>query len=306
MILIWSVALFIALTGTLYLLGVKVWLGSSSLIERVSGQNWAGQASQEATHPSLSFRDVLQKLGNAVPTSASELKAVQKRLTRAGFRTPGAYKILYGVKLGLAVLLPAITALVSLRVDFGENRMLAIGAAAAVGFFAPSQVLGSLVKRRQKALRRGLPNALDLMVVCVESGLGLDQAMMQVSQEFQKAHPEISHELAVVNLEMRHGLRRAEALRNLAERTGVEDLKKLTAVLIQADRFGTSIGATLRNHSDYMRITARQDAETRAAKIGIKLVFPIFFCILPALFVVTVGPVVVKIMRDLLPLMRNS
>ena len=109
----------------------------------------------------------------------------------------------------------------------------------------------------------------------------------------------------MVNLELRHGKRRAEALGNLASRTGVEDLKKLAAVLIQADRFGTSISQSLRNHSEYMRTAARQDAETRAAKIGIKLVFPIFFCILPALFVVTVGPVVVRIMRDLLPMMNT-
>ncbi len=303
MILLWSLALFLVLTGTLYLLGVKVWLGSNTLIERVSGQGW--QAA-EGAHPSLSFRDVLQKMGNAVPASAADLKTVQRRLVRAGFRVSGAHKVFYGVKVGLAVVLPAVVGLISLRVDLGENQMLAVGAAAGFGFFAPGRVLEMLVKRRQKQLRRGLPNALDLMVVCVESGLGLDQAMMQVSQELQNAHPEISQELAIVNLEMRHGKRRADALRNLAERTGVDDLKKLTAVLIQADRFGTSIGQSLRNHSDYMRTTYRQDAETRAAKIGIKLVFPIFFCILPALFVVTVGPVVVKIMRDLLPLMRNS
>ena len=165
--------------------------------------------------------------------------------------------------------------------------------------------LAGLVKRRHKRLRKGLPNALDLLVVCAESGLGLDQAMMQVSKELQKAHPEISQEFGLVNLELRHGKRRAEALRNLAERSGVEDLKKLAAVLIQADRFGTSIAQSLRNHSEYMRTAYRQDAETRAAKIGIKLVFPIFFCILPALFVVTVGPVIVKIMRDLLPMMNN-
>jgi tight adherence protein C len=129
--------------------------------------------------------------------------------------------------------------------------------------------------------------------------------MMQVAKELHTAHPEIAMEFALTNLEMRHGKRRAEALRNLAERTGVDELRKLVAVLLQADRFGTSIAQSLRNHSDYIRVAARQDAETRAAKIGIKLVFPIFFCILPALFVVTVGPVVVRIVRDLLPMMNN-
>ena len=139
-----------------------------------------------------------------------------------------------------------------------------------------------------------LANALDLMVVCVESGLGLDQAILQVAKELEHAHPEITEELAIVNLELKAGKRRAEALRNLADRTAVEDLKKLVAVLIQADRFGTGVAQSLRAHSDYMRVQARQIAEEKAAKLGVKLVFPIFFCILPSLFVVTVGPVVVQ------------
>ena len=160
-------------------------------------------------------------------------------------------------------------------------------------------------KRRQKQIQRGLANSLDLMVVCVESGLGLDQAIMQVAKELEHAHPEISEELAIVNLELKAGKRRAEALRNLADRTAVEDLKKLVAVLIQADRFGTGVAQSLRAHSDYMRVQARQIAEEKAAKLGVKLVFPIFFCILPSLFVVTVGPVVMKIMRELLPMMNN-
>jgi tight adherence protein C len=128
---------------------------------------------------------------------------------------------------------------------------------------------------------------------------------MQVAKELEAAHPEISEELAIVNLELKAGKRRAEALRNLADRTAVEDLKKLVAVLIQADRFGTGVAQSLRAHSDYMRVQARQVAEEKAAKLGVKLVFPIFFCILPSLFVVTVGPVVMKIMRELIPMMNN-
>jgi tight adherence protein C len=160
-------------------------------------------------------------------------------------------------------------------------------------------------KRRQKQIQRGLANSLDLMVVCVESGLGLDQAIMQVAKELEHAHPEISEELAIVNLELKAGKRRAEALRNLADRTAVEDLKKLVAVLIQADRFGTGVAQSLRAHSDYMRVQARQIAEEKAAKLGVKLIFPIFFCILPSLFVVTVGPIVMKIIRELIPMMQS-
>jgi tight adherence protein C len=303
MILIGSLLIFIVLTGMLYLLGVNVWVGPKTIIDRVSGENWE---TQETTHPSLMFREFLQKLGNFVPASTKDMSRLQRRLMRAGIREPSALKILYGIKAGLTVTLPLAALALTLKFDIeGNNQAVAVAAAAAVGFFGPNMVVDSLVRRRHKKLRRGLPNALDLMVVCVESGLGLDQAMMQVSKELHLAHPEISHEFGLVNLELRHGKRRTEAMHNLAERAGVEDLKKLAAVLIQADRFGTSIGQSLRNHSEYMRTAARQEAETRAAKIGIKLVFPIFFCILPALFVVTVGPVVVRIMRDLLPMMNN-
>ena len=143
------------------------------------------------------------------------------------------------------------------------------------------------------------------MVVCVESGLGLDQALMQVAKELEHAHREIAEEFTMVNLELNAGKRRVDALRNLAERTSVEDLKKLVAVLIQADRFGTGIAHSLRAHADYMRVQARQIAEEKAAKLGVKLIFPIFFCILPSLFVVTVGPMAFKIMREVLPMMNS-
>jgi tight adherence protein C len=140
-----------------------------------------------------------------------------------------------------------------------------------------------------------------MLVICVESGLGLDQALQQVSKELRIAHREISDELAIVNLEMRAGKRRAESLHHLGERTDVDEVKKLVSVIVQADRFGTSISHTLRNFSDYMRVQMRQEAEEKAAKIGVKLVFPIFFFILPSLFVVTVGPMVVRVVRDFMP-----
>jgi tight adherence protein C len=139
----------------------------------------------------------------------------------------------------------------------------------------------------------------------VESGLGLDQAIMQTAKELELAHPQICREFALVNLELRTGKRRAEALRNMADRTAVDDLKKLVAVLIQADRFGTGVAQSLRTHADFMRVQARQVAEEKAAKVGVKLVFPIFFCILPTLFVVTVGPMAIRIVRELLPMMNN-
>src|ERR1051326_5566849 len=163
-----------------------------------------------------------------------------------------------------------------------------------LGHIAPMQYLSFRLRRRKRGVERGLPNALDLMVLCVESGLGLDQTIVQVAHELRQSFPDIADEFTVVNLELRAGKRRADALHDLGERTGVEDLKKLLAVLVQADRFGTGIAQSLRGHSDYMRSMARQRAEEKAAKIAVKLVFPIFFCILPSLFVVTVGPVIAR------------
>src|SRR5260370_29099494 len=186
-----------------------------------------------------------------------------------------------------------------------SSKFMATLAAIAIGFFATNEYVRSAAARRQKQIRRALPNAVDLLVVSVESGLGLDQAVVQVAKELENAHPEISEEFSLMNLELKAGKRRIEALRNLAERSNVEDLKKLVAVLIQADRFGTSIAATLRNHAEFMRVQARQVAEEKAAKLGVKLVFPIFFCILPSLFVVTVGPMAFKVIRELIPMINS-
>ena len=144
------------------------------------------------------------------------------------------------------------------------NKFVAIAAAGAIGFFGPNEWVNLKAKRRQKEISRGLPNSLDLMVVCVESGLGLDQAILQVSKELEHAHPDISEEFALVNLELKAGKRRVEALRNLSERTASDDLKKLVAVLIQADRFGTGVAQSLRAHSDFMRVQAKQIAEEKA------------------------------------------
>jgi tight adherence protein C len=161
------------------------------------------------------------------------------------------------------------------------------------------------VKKRQLQLRMSLPDALDMMVVAVEAGLGLDQALQYVSREIGESHPDLSDDLSLVTLEMRAGKRRSDALKNLAERTGEPELRKLVAILVQTDRFGTSMGESLRTHSDFMRMRRRQDAEERAAKVGVKLVFPIFLFILPSMMVVAAGPALLKVFRDLFPMMQG-
>ena len=300
-----TLLLFATVAAVVSFVGARFWARPKAAIERVTRSS-IDAAARPPVHPSLVFREFVKRLGTLLPQSPKDVTVMRRRLIRAGIRSPAALRTLYGAKVVLGVLLPlGMSLAVSRSPASAQNKMMAVMAAAVAGFFGPNEYVRLAARRRQKQLRRGLPNALDLLVVCVESGLGLDQAIMQAAKELEHAHPEISQEFALVNLELKAGKRRAEALRNLADRTAVDELKKLVAVLIQADRFGTGIAQSLRAHSDYMRVQARQVAEEKAAKLGVKLVFPIFFCILPSLFVVTVGPVLVRIIRELLPMMRN-
>jgi tight adherence protein C len=285
---------FLLIVGILVMLGTQLWVRPKAAIDRVTAA--AVEGSVTVAHPSLAWRELVRKLGTLVPSAPKDSTVMLRRLMRAGYRGPHALKMLYGSKAILAVALPAVALALAVKSDAdpGKKALFVIGAIAA-GFFGPNEYVRHAAKKRQKQVRRGLPNALDLMVVCVESGLGLDQAVVQVAKELQFAHPEISQEFGLMNLEMKAGKRR----------TGVDEVKKLVAVLVQADRFGTSIAQSLRGHSEFMRVQTRQAAEEKAAKLGVKLVFPIFFCILPSLFVVTVGPVLVRIVRELIPMMVN-
>jgi tight adherence protein C len=256
--------------------------------------------------PALVWRELVDRLGSVVPASPKDQPLLKRRLIQAGWRNPEATCYFQGARVVAIAVFTVLAIATGLHSHNSTgNLLMGVGAAALAGYMAPMQFLGLRIRRRQRAIERALPNALDLMVVCVESGLGIDQTMVQVAKELETAYPKISEEFAVMNLEMRAGKRRAEALHNLAERTGVHDLTKLVAVLVQTDRFGTSIAQCLRGHSDYLRVLARQRAEERAAKLAIKLVFPIFFSVLPSLFVVTVGPVLTRLIRDLIPLIEN-
>jgi tight adherence protein C len=250
------------------------------------------------------WRELLSRLGSFAPASARNLPLLKRRLIRAGIRSPNAPRYFQGIRLVTIVLFTA-GALTLTWHSTADNLVMGTGAGAVLGYMAPMQYVLLRIRRRQRQIARGLPNALDLMVVCVESGLGIDQTMLQVAKELQSAHPEICSEFTLMNLELRAGTRRADALHNLADRCGVEDVKKLVAVLVQTDRFGTSIAQCLRGHADYLRTMARQKAEEKASKLAVKLVFPIFFCVLPSLFVVTIGPVMTHLVRDLMPMIEN-
>jgi tight adherence protein C len=249
---------------------------------------------------------VLKNLGTFVPSSEFDQGIVKTDLVQAGFRSENAVPVFYGLKIvATLVLLGAALMLQSKMPENPVMRMVLLVSGAGAGWVLPGFFLEKKVKKRHETLRLSLPDALDLMVVTVEAGLGLDQAIQHVAREMQISHPILSEELSLVTLEMRAGKRRAEALKNLAERTGEAELRKLVAILVQNDRFGTSMGESLRTHSDFLRSRRRQEAEERAGKVGVKLVFPIFFFILPSMLVVSAGPGLLQIFKYLFPMMKN-
>lgn len=248
---------------------------------------------------------VVQTIGEKVPISPADAGLARRYLIAAGFRSDRAVKVYYGTKLLLAVALFIAAIIIRGRIDNPILSVLILPAAAAAGFFLPNFVVDRMVTKRQERIRLSLPDALDLLVVCVEAGLGLDQAIANVSRELRKTYRDISEELSLVTLEMRAGKRRMEALKNLAERTGEPELKKLVATMIQSDRFGTGVAESLRTHSEFLRVRRRQAAEERAAKVGVKLVFPIFFFILPSMLVVAAGPGILAMAKHLFPLMKG-
>lgn len=244
---------------------------------------------------------VLTDVGKLLPASTKQLSHTRRLMVRAGYRRQEAATAMFGAK----ILLPAgLLSLVYFTKIYIYNPALILVGAGIVGFLLPELWLTWRVKKRQHRLRLALPDVLDLLVICVEAGLGLDQAILRVSQELKVAHPELSEELQLVNLEMRAGKTRLEALRELSSRTGVDDIKALVAMLIQTDRFGTSVARSLRVHSDSLRIKRRQRAEEMAAKATVKMVPPLVFFIFPALFVVILGPAVIAVARQLLPALK--
>ncbi|HVA01084.1 MAG TPA: type II secretion system F family protein [Terriglobia bacterium] len=240
---------------------------------------------------------VLGDLGKFLPVSTKDLSNTQRLLVRAGYRRPEAVMAMRGAKVILPI---ALLSAVYFTGIYAANPVFTLAFAGLGGFVAPDIWLTWAVRKRQHVIRLALPDALDLLVVCIEAGLGLDQAFMRVSQELRITHPELCEELDMVNAQIRVGRTRIEALRELASRTGVDDIKSLVAMLIQTDRFGTSVAQSLRVHSEDMRLKRRQRAEEMAAKTTVKMVPPLVFFIFPALFVVILGPAMITIYRQFL------
>jgi tight adherence protein C len=245
---------------------------------------------------------LIKRVGEKAPRGTKELGPLRLRLVQAGFRRPEAITIFFGIRVVFAVglfLLMGTSILGRPNISFALAAMLA-------GYLLPGMVLARLAKRRSHRIRLSLADALDLLVVSVEAGLGLDQALTRVGHELAFAYPDLSDELKLVNLELRAGKPRPEALRNLADRTGVDDLSALVTMLIQTDKFGTSVAHSLRVYSETLRTKRRQRAEEAAAKTGVKMVFPLVFCIFPAIWVVTIGPAAIKFVTVLFPMIEKS
>jgi tight adherence protein C len=257
---------------------------------------------QSALQQKERMRNALASVGKLVPADANKKSYADLLIIRAGYRNPSAILALRGAK----VLLPI--ALVIFVFASGLHRMNPFVfpvLAAVVGYLVPELWLVWRVHARQTLLRRALPDCLDLLVICVEAGLGLDQALLKVAEELRVSHPELTGELKLVNLEMRVGKSRMEALRELGRRTGLEDIKSLVAMLIQTERFGTSISQSLRVFSDDMRMRRRQRAEEMSAKTTVKMVPPLVFFIFPALMVVILGPAVITLVRQMMPVLSK-
>jgi len=240
----------------------------------------------------------------SVPEEGWEGSAVRTHFMNAGLRGASVPATYFAAKTALALLLPALLYLYVSTTGSklaGNALLAAVLVTAAIGYYLPNVILRRMVFVRQREIFETFPDALDLMTVCVEAGLAMDASIARVAEEMRLNSPVLSEELHLVTLELRAGASKEKALRNLALRTGVEDVDTLVAMLIQAERFGTSIGASLRVHADGLRTKRRQRAEEAAAKIALKLLFPLIFCIFPSLLIVLLGPAYIQVYRILLP-----
>lgn len=238
------------------------------------------------------------------PQTEKEAGKLKQRLVESGFRTEGAWMMFLSIKLVTAGFLLVATGGTAIFLEgFTTGAGIKAVVGGGLGFYGPELVLSFLGSRRKKLIFQGLPDALDLLVVCVEAGLGLDQALRKVAEEMKNSYRVLSDEFSLCNLHLQMGRQRSHVLQDLGIRTGVDDLRSLASLLIQADKFGSSVAQALRVQSDSMRIKRQQIAEEKAAKTAVKLIFPLVLFIFPGIFVVLVGPAAITMVRNMFPLM---
>lgn len=298
-----AVALFVVLLAAITGFGYVFFVRPKSLLrqlEEITSTNLTEEPATRETTGGWKVVSSLQWLGEKMPLSPQESSFTRNELAAAGYRGDNAVAVFVGTRIACVAVLTVLA--FTFRHQLAANSTLGLvltGLTALGSYFLVGFVLSHLVDARRDRLRLSLPDALDLLVVCVEAGQGLDQAMRVVSRELEFSHKDLSEELSLMSLEMRAGKARSEALSHMAERTGEAEMKKLVSVLIQTDRFGTSVGEALRTHGDYLRVRRTQDAEERAGKVGVKLIFPIFFCIMPSIMIVSAGPGMLMLIRQL-------
>jgi len=308
MVILVCISLFIALMLAISLYGYRRYLRPARVYERLGRPVTTPSAVVNLTDEPEQKMTVklVESLGNLMPVSQQDAAGTKERLIMAGYRKDSATAIFFGLRILTCIFAIVFTFMVREKITANPVlRIVVVVFGAAAGFMLPSLRLDSRITKRQKKLRLALPDLLDLLVVAVEAGLGLDQAIQHCARELEYAHQELSEEMAQVNFEMRAGKRRSDSLKNLAARTGETEIGKLVAILVQTDRFGTSMAESLRNHSDDMRVRRRQEAEERAAKVGVKLVFPIFLFILPSMLIVSAGPGLLQVFKNLFPMMQG-
>ena len=305
--MIWFIVALIAMSVSLLVLGVTQAVSSpeARLVRRRVhaapkgfGELREVRERRRRLHRREALETFLEAFGERVGGEKGRRKELKQMLVHAGYRRPNAGMIYFGARVTLAGI--GLAGGMVLAAFFGASpthRFLVMAFGALLGWMIPFVFVRRRVRRRQEEIRRSLPDALDLMVVCVEAGLGLNQAMVRVGEEMERVSPETSEEFMLVSLEMRAGTPREEALRNLGERTGIPDVRSFVAMLIQTDRFGTSIADALRIHADELRTKRRQRAEENAAKLTVKLLIPIVLLIFPSIFIVILGPALFMI-RD--------
>ena len=298
-------AMLLAVTGVFVMIALAAGSATSWVLGRIAPERKRIRALAQASVPAPvliergplaeTLDPVLARLSKLVPKSPKDMSRLQRRLARSGY--PQFESAVY---YSLAQLtLPVVFGLGVLLLVRVEGGWMYAVLAAAFGYMLPGFYVSHKTTQRKKAISNALPDALDLLTVCVEAGSAMDQAIAKATEELQIAHPALADELRLVTTETRAGKPRMEALKNFAQRTGVEDVRTLVAILVQTDRFGTSIAQALRTHAETSRTKRRQRAEERAAKVSVKLVFPLALCLFPALYIVCFGPVVVKIYRAL-------
>jgi tight adherence protein C len=294
-----SIILFLAMATVLFAFGAA-WLAPGSAVATRLQQLTGGSPSRRhAKDWTERFEKTLVTASKVVPRSASELSKTELLLTRAGFREPRHVPMYFGIR---GICAAGFFATLAMS-GWGFRKPILFLLLPLIGYLFPKFVLLRMVRGRQKRLRLSLPDALDMLVICVEAGLGLDQSVKRVSEELSFAHHDLSDELELLTLETRAGRSRVDALRNLSLRTAVDDVKSLVGVLVQTDRFGTSVAQALRVHSDGLRTERRQRAEEAAAKTTIKMVPVLVLCLFPAMFIVSLGPAAIQVIRNVRPML---